>query len=114
MSVAAPSPKNKAATKKAAPKKPPAEQVPASPPVRVEVRVGGRVRFSGDVYEPSFEITDELVAFSADRQPTMIDKPGTTIAPPTRFIDQADPRDQEKIIHRVHSGRRDIEPKDQL
>jgi hypothetical protein len=94
--------------RKAAATKPPIEQIPASPPVRIEVRVAGRIRFSGDVYEPGFDITDQQVAFTANRTPTMIDKPGATIAPPTRFIDQGDPRDQEKIIHRVHSGRRDI------
>lgn len=99
-------PTTKAVSKKATPLP---EQVPAGPPVRVEVRVAGRVRFAGDVYQPGFDITDSRVAFTADRQPTMIDKPGTSINPPTRFVDQTDPRDQEKIIHRVHSGRRDIQ-----
>jgi hypothetical protein len=100
-----PTARTKAAAKKTTP---PPEQIPASAPVRIDVRVAGRIRFSGDVYEPAFDVTDNRVAFTADRHPTMIDTPGATIAPPTRFVDQTDPRDQEKIIQRVHSGRRDI------
>ena len=82
------------------------EQVQASPAVRVEVRISGRLRFSNDVYSPSFDIGEDTVTFTADLAPTMIDKP--KIRPPTRFIDQTDPRDQEAVIQTVHSGRRDI------
>lgn len=86
----------------------PVEQVPASPPIRVEVRIDGRVRFSGDVYEPSFDVTDDTISFTADRNPTMVDK--APVRPPTRFGDSDDPRDGEKIIMKVHSGRRDLPP----
>ena len=83
------------------------EQVQAAPAVRVEVRIGGRLRFSNDVYSPSFDIGEDRVTFSADLAPTFVDKP-TMLRPPTRFVDQTDPRDGEEIIQTVHSGRRDI------
>jgi hypothetical protein len=83
------------------------EQVQASPPVRVDVRIGGRLRFSDNVYSPSFDIGENAISFTADLAPTMVDKPAPS-RPATRFIDQTDPRDQEEIIQTVHSGRRDI------
>ena len=91
---------------------PAAEQVPKSPPIRVEIRIAGRVRFAQDVYEPSFYVSDALVTFNADLQPTMVDA-APPVRPPTRFIDQNDPRDGEEIIQTVHSGRRDLPPPDQ-
>ena len=101
--------------KAAAPKAPPREQIPASPPVRVEIRIGGRLRFSDNVYAPRFDIATDagVVVFTADLEPTMVDKPAS-IRPPSRFIDQDDPRDRAEIIRKVHSGRRDIleEPDD--
>jgi hypothetical protein len=86
----------------------PAPQVVKSQPVAVEVRINGRVRFSNLVYDPELAISDDetQVWLRADLNPTWIDaKP---LPPPTRFVDQNDPRDGEKIITRVHSGRRDI------
>jgi hypothetical protein len=90
-------------------RKTPAKQVPRSAPVRVEIRVAGRIRFADDVYEPQVDITDDTVSWSADRKPTMVDELPPA-RPPTRFIDQDDPRDGEEIIQKVHSGRRDLPP----
>lgn len=96
-------PPRKTAAKKAQPK---VEQVPAGPPIRVEIRVGRRIMFADEVYEPAFDITDDAVTFTAGKHPRMIDPP--QLRAPTRFIDQTDPRDGEQIIQQVHSGRRDI------
>lgn len=85
---------------------PTVHQVPKSQPVRVEVRIGGRVRFSQDAYDPTFEVGEGKVSFTADLEPTWIDPPPAP--PPTRFVDQNDPREGEEVIMKVHSGRRDI------
>lgn len=81
-------------------------QVPQSQPVRVEVRIDGRVRFANAVYDPTFEITDEQIVLTADLQPTWIDPP--KLRAPTRFIEQEDERNGTEIIQRVHDGRRHI------
>jgi hypothetical protein len=78
------------------------KQVPQSPAVRVEVRVGGRVKFSQDVYDPSLTTDDDVLHFSAALQPTLVDVKPTR--PPTRFGD--DPRDGDTVIQQVHSGSR--------
>jgi hypothetical protein len=96
----------KAPAKKAAPVTPPRPQIPRAQPEKVEIRVNGRIQFANLVYEPRFDVTDDTLTFTADRNPTWIDAP--PVPPPTRFAAQDDPRDGEQIIHRVHSGRRDI------
>jgi hypothetical protein len=75
---------------------------PATPPVRVEIRVGGKVRFSNDCYDPALRMEDNVVHFDAALHPTMVD-----VAPklaPQRFGD--DPRDGDVVIQQVHSGSR--------
>ena len=102
------SPKQPPAKKAAAPAHPPVhhvEQVVKSQPVQVEVRVGGRIRFANLVYDPAFDISDGTMTFTCDMEPTWIERP---VPEPTRFYAQDDPRDGEKIITRVHSGRRDL------
>lgn len=86
------------------------QQVMAAPPVKMEVRIGGRVRFSNTVYSPHFDTTNGMLTVTAALEPTMIDPP---VQAPTRFYQQDDPRDGEDVILRVHSGRRDIAPPEQ-
>lgn len=81
-------------------------QVPKSQPIRVEIRIDGRVRFANFVYDPTFDITDEQIVLTADCNPTWIEPP--KLNPPTRFVEREDARNGEEIIQRVHSGRRDI------
>jgi hypothetical protein len=77
------------------------EQRPASPPRRVEIRVGGRVAFANDCYDVSLAVADDVVKFSAALHPTMVD---VATRPPQRFGD--DPRDGDEVIQRVHTGSR--------
>ena len=88
--------------RKSAPKP---EQVPAGPPVRVEIRVGGRVQFANECFGPQLVVDGDVVKFIAALEPVLVDAP--VERPPERFGD--DPRDGEQVIQRVHSGRRDIE-----
>jgi hypothetical protein len=81
------------------------EQVVKSQPVPCEIRINGRIRFANLIYDPAFQMTDQTVTFTADLEPTWIER---QLPEPTRFVDQADPRDGEDIIMKVHSGRRDI------
>lgn len=74
------------------------EKVPASRPVRMDVRVDGRVKFSNVVYAPQFEVGDKLV-ITADMQPTLVDpKPGVRFA-------RDDPREGAETVMVVHDGR---------
>jgi hypothetical protein len=101
-------PRKAAPTKAAKPAHPPVQtydEVVKSQPTSVEIRINGRVRFSNLVYDPKIQQTDEQVTFTADMQPTWLQR---ALPAQTRFVEQADPRDGEDIIHRVHSGRRDI------
>jgi len=98
--------------RKAAPAKAPAhppvaqtDQVVKSQPRSVEVRIDGKVRFANLCYDPHFEVSDQAVTFTADLNPTWIER---QLPAPTRFIEQDDPRDGDEFIMRVHSGRRDI------
>jgi hypothetical protein len=100
----------KAPAKKAQSKNAAAEQVPASAPVRLEIRLNGRIRYADQVYDPSFDVTDDSVTVSAGLKPTMVDAP--ELPPPTVFAEQADVRDGEDFIPRVHSGRRDLPQQD--
>jgi hypothetical protein len=105
------------ATAKAAPGKKAPAKAPAHPPVHhtddvvksqpviAEIRINGRVKFSNYVYDPHIDMTDETITFTADLNPTWIER---SLPAPTRFTEQADPRDGEDIIMQVHSGRRDI------
>jgi hypothetical protein len=81
-------------------------QVPASAPVRVEIRVNGRVLFSNVCYSPDMRMDEEngRVGFAASLNPTMVDAP----LPPPQVPFSVDPRNGEDIIQQVHSGRRDI------
>lgn len=107
-------PAKKAAAKKAPAKKAQgkkaAQQVPASAPVRLEVRLNGKIRYSDQVYDPTFDVDGDSVTISAGLKPTMVDAP--ELPPPTVFAAQADVRDGEDFIPRVHSGRRDLPQQD--
>lgn len=107
-------PARKAAAKKAPARKAQSEdaaqQVPAKPPVRLEVRLNGRIRYADQVYDPTFDVGADSVTVSASLKPTMVDAP--ELAPPTVFAEQADVRDGEEFIPRVHSGRRDLPQQD--
>lgn len=107
-------PAKKAAAKKAPAKKAQskkaAQQVPSSAPVRLEVRLNGRIRYADQVYDPTFDVSDDSVTVSASLKPTMVDAP--ELPPPTVFAEQADVRDGEDFIPRVHSGRRDLPQQD--
>lgn len=85
------------AAKKTAP-----PQVPAGPPVRVEIRVGGRIRFADNCYDIQLEQTNGQISLTAALKPTMVDAPPPR--PQQKFGE--DPRDGEEIIQQVHSGRR--------
>ena len=103
-------PPRKAAAPKAAPAPahPPVhhvDEVVKSQPRSVEIRIDGKIRLAQQCYDPRFEVTAGEITFTADVHPTWIER---VLPAPTRFIMQDDPRDGEEIIHRVHSGRRDI------
>lgn len=88
--------------KKAAPAAP---QVPASRPVRIEIRVNNQVRFVNTCYDPELEQTEDgTVSFTASLHPRLVD------APPPKAIQHSefhnDPRNGEQQIWQVHSGRR--------
>jgi hypothetical protein len=78
-------------------------KVPASPPIRVEIRYNGRIKFAGSVYDPAIEQDDDGVKLTASSEPRMVKAPTQA---PVRFEDDA--RNQEEVIQRVHSGRRDL------
>jgi hypothetical protein len=85
-----------------------AAQVPASPPIRAEIRLGGRIRFTDNVYDVRLEQDEEsgVVTFTASLRPTLVD------APPVRprEVFGSDPRDGTDVILQAHSGRRDTTP----
>lgn len=79
---------------------------PKSPPVRVEVRIGGKLRFANDVYEPSL-VNDELtVLLTAALKPTMVP---VQEAPAGSQRDEfaADPRNGTQILMQIHNGVRE-------
>lgn len=61
-------PARKAAAKKAPARKAQSEdaaqQVPAKPPVRLEVRLNGRIRYADQVYDPTFDVGADSVTVS--------------------------------------------------
>lgn len=80
--------------------------VEQSPSVRVEIRVGGRVRFSNDVYDVQLVQDESTISLTAATHPTMVN---VATRPPERF--GTDPRDGEEVIQKVHTGRRKpVEP----
>lgn len=79
--------------------------VEQSPPVRVEIRIGGRIRFADDVYNPLLSAEDDLLKLTGALHPTMV---SVEIRPPERFGD--DPREGEEVILQVHSGKAIEEP----
>lgn len=85
---------------------PPRLQVASSKPVRLEVRLNGKVRYQDQVYDVEFDVTGDTLTLVGQLVPQMMDAP--LLPPPTRFVEQTDVRDGEEIIHRVHSGRRDV------
>jgi hypothetical protein len=106
------SPRKKAPAKAAAPAPAPAHppvyytnEVVKSQPRSVEIRIDGKLKLANQCYDPTFEVTGDRITFTADVNPTWIER---QLPKPTRFTMQDDPRDGEEIIHRVHSGRRDI------
>lgn len=80
------------------------EKIPSSPAVRVEIRVGGRLKFANMCYEPEVT-TDEktgFMTFTASLTPTLVDAP--VAKQKEKF--GTDPRDGESIIQQVHFGSR--------
>lgn len=75
-------------------------KVEQSPPVRVEIRVGGRIRFADDVYNVVLSAEDDLLSLTGALHPTMV---SVEIRPPQRFGD--DPREGEEVLLQVHSGK---------
>lgn len=92
----------KKAPAKTAPPAAVAAQVPDSPPVRVEIRINGRVRFADTVYGPLLSSEDGEVTFTATTIPVLVDAP--VLRAPELFVE--DRRNSEDIIQQVHSGRR--------
>jgi hypothetical protein len=78
------------------------EQKPASPPVRVEIRVAGRIKFANDCYDVDLQQADDVLKLTAALHPTMVDV--APARPPERFGE--DPREGTEVIHQVHSGSR--------
>jgi hypothetical protein len=79
------------------------EQKPQSPAVRVEIRVGGRIRFANDVYDPDLTVADDVVKFNAAVHPTMVDV--NPVRPPQLFTeDDPDPRNSDEVVQKVHDG----------
>ena len=83
----------------------PVRQVPASPPIMVEVRLGGRIKFAQECYSPELAMDTEAgtVTLTASLQPVLIDAP----APRPREAFGTNPRDGMSVILQAHSGRRD-------
>lgn len=79
------------------------EMVPASPPVRVEIRCNGRIRFVNTCYDVVLSQDGDAVTLTAALQPSLVEV--TPMRPPERYID--DPRNGEEVITTVHSGRRE-------
>lgn len=75
-------------------------KVEQSPAVRVEIRIGGRVRFADDVYNVELRQENDTITLTGALHPTMVT---AVLRPPERFGD--DPRDGEEPILQVHSGR---------
>jgi hypothetical protein len=108
MPTAKATPGRKAPAKAAAPSHPPVhhyDEVVKSQPTSVEIRINGKIKLAQLVYDPHITMDDEQITFTADVNPTWIERP---LPAPTRFTEQGDPRDGEEIIMQVHSGRRDI------
>ena len=82
----------------------PVRQVPASPPIMVEVRLGGRIKFAQECYSPELAMDTEAgtVTLTASLQPVLID---TRLPPREAF--STNPRDGMSVILQAHSGRRD-------
>ena len=81
------------------------QQKPASPPQRVEVRVGGRVLFAQDCYDVELGVDADVLKLSAALHPTLVE---VSKAPPQRFDPDNDPRDGEEVIQRVHTGSQQV------
>jgi hypothetical protein len=82
------------------------KKVAASPPVRVEIRIAGKIRLASDCYDVTLTNNDDgTVAFTGSLKPRMITPPAPR--PAESFGD--DLRDGDKLITQVHSGRRDRE-----
>ncbi len=78
-------------------------QVPTSPPVQVEVRIAGRIKFAAACYDVQLKSDDDgMVTLSASMNPVLMDAPPEQA--PERF--GVDPRDGTEVIEQVHSGRR--------
>ena len=80
----------------------PTATVEQQPPVLLEIRIGGRVKFRNEVYNPELISEDETLTLSAALHPTMI---SVQKRPPERFGE--DPREGEDVILQVHSGRQE-------
>lgn len=81
-------------------------QVPSSLPVRVEVRINGRVQFSNVCWNPTMTADGEKIIFAAALQPVLVDAPEPQEAPQHEF--EHDARNGDEIIQQVHSGRRNV------
>lgn len=77
-------------------------KIPAGPPVRVEIRINGRVRFANTCYGFELGQDEETMWLEGSLVPTLVDKPTPTTA--NKFGD--DVRDGEQVLTQVHSGRR--------
>lgn len=81
-----------------------AAQVPATRPVRVEIRLNGTIRFADTCYDVELDKDDDAVTFSASMNPRMVDAPPEK--PHERIFVNPDPRNGDTPIRQVHSGRR--------
>jgi len=82
----------------------PAVIVEQSPSVRVEIRIGGRVRFLNDVYNVELSQVDDILKLTGALHPTMVT---VELSPPEKFGE--DPRDGEEPLLQVHSGKQSKE-----
>lgn len=103
---AAPYPKVETMPTKATAKKTAApKMVPWSQPLRVDIRIAGRLLFTNNCWGVELKQNDDgTVTFSATTNIEHVAAPPTPAAP-ERFGD--DIRDGQEIIQQVHSGRRD-------
>lgn len=79
----------------------PTVKVEEAPPVLVEIRVGGKVRFRQDVYNVELSAEDDVLKLTGALHPTFV---SVNMQPPEKFGD--DPREGEEVIMQVHSGKR--------
>ena len=82
------------------------KQVPAGPPMRVEIRIAGRIRFADTCYGVLLDRDDDKgeVTFVGALQPAAEVDDAPTMRAPEKWGE--DVRDGEDVIQQVHSGSR--------